>query len=110
MIRWLVDLIKMERRVRAPVSAPPSAAPLVPEEIARRFCVDCRHRRLDPRSPRDRGYDGCFAPQNLKVDLVSGSTVRALKYCETLRSNEGKDPRYCGVEGRWFERAGTKTP
>lgn len=80
--------------------------PIDPE--ARRFCRDCTHRRDDRFWPGRRDHDGCVAPSNLTVDLVSGQTVRGFRYCATLRASNGIG--YCGTDAQWFEPKQTTPP
>lgn len=66
-----------------------------------RFCRDCKHCRPDQYLPMTPAYAGCYAPQNMEINLVDGSQKRLWMYCSTLRTSGTEE--LCGAVGRWFE-------
>jgi hypothetical protein len=93
-------------RILFPRAAKIAAAARSADPEQARFCRDCKHRRADSVVPRLTSHDGCYAPQNVTIDLVSGRRVRFFKYCETHRASAGD--KYCGPIARWFEPKQTK--
>ena len=48
-------------------------------------------------------FSKCNAPQNLKVDPVTGrAKYRSWRFCETQRL-EDSDDESCGIDANWFK-------
>jgi hypothetical protein len=69
------------------------------------FCKDCRHCRTSFLEFvffffKRFEFAKCHAPQELKIDLVSGTLVPVsdVNYCSVQRMFDG-----CGPSGKWFE-------
>jgi hypothetical protein len=76
--------------------------------MAMKLCKDCKHFG----DGENKGFEKCFAPQNLKpVDMVRGDVFYRWTHCELHREDGPITSRLvktCGRAGRWFQPAGSE--